>query len=154
MGSAQVSQLYADVSFVLEVWVPWGVKPGSQDFLSNLTFLVLVSTVIATSSSCNYTFSSLHHNVFKFCSWKEYTLGHVTRTRGSFTFYLQLTHIFASDTWLLHTWAHVSIMFSFNHPCCCTTMLSCLLLHHHNATTESVWRDKRLQRDQSPICIR
>lgn len=41
----------------------------------------------------------------------------------------------------------------FKHPHCCTTMPPCLLLHHYNARTELVRRNKRLSRDQSPVCI-
>lgn len=77
-----------------------------------------------------------------------------TNAKDLLTFYLQLSHIFGSDTWVRYTCAHVSIVFSFNHPRCCTTMPPGLLLHHYNATTELVGRNKRLQRARSPICIR
>lgn len=110
---------------------------------------------VALSSRCQQS-TLFHPCIWMFSSFvsEEYTLGHVkTSTKYLLTSYLRLSHIFGSDTLLLHTWVHVSILFSFNHPCCCTTMPSCLLLHHHNATTESVWGDKRLQRDESPICI-
>lgn len=67
MGSVQVSQLSADVSFALEVWGPWGIISGPQAFLSNITFLVLVSTELPQVLDANhYNFSSLYLNVFKF----------------------------------------------------------------------------------------
>lgn len=87
MGSVQVSRLSADVSFALEVWEPWGIISGPQAFLSNITFLVLVSTELPQVLDANhYNFSSLYLNVFKFCIWKEYTSKQMPRICWHFIF--------------------------------------------------------------------
>lgn len=73
MGSVQVSQLSADVSFALEVWYPGALYQDHKLLRPILLFLVLVSTILPQVLDVNhYNFSSLYLNVFKFCIWKEY----------------------------------------------------------------------------------
>lgn len=157
-GISSSFPVYADASFALEVWVPCAVKPGSQDFLSNITVWVLVSSGFVSSvfSYCSLLWAPAVTTLFHLCILtfssfvsEEYTSGHVkTSTRGLLTFYLQVSRICGSHTWRLHTWAHVSTVFSFNHPCCCTTVLFCLLLRHHDTTTVGLERRKTSGRSE------
>lgn len=92
-----------------------GAKSGPRGFLSNIIFLVMALTVSLQVLNIN-SYTPFHPCMLMFLS--SVTSAQVrTGTQYLLTFYLQLSHIFGSDTWLLHTWAHVSILFSFNHPC-------------------------------------
>lgn len=143
MGSAQVAQLSANVSYALEVWVPWGVTPGSQDFLSNITFSGSIFYYVTTSSRCQP--SQFFISISLSFASEESTC----ENKSHFIFILSIFF------YLILGYFTPEYMYPscFKHPHCSTTMLPCLLLLHCNARTELVRRNKRLPRDQSPVCV-
>lgn len=145
MGSTQVAQLSADVSFALEVWVPWGVTQDHKIFCPTLLFLVVFSTMLPQVLDVNHcNFSSPYLNVLSFASEER-----THQNKCHFVFILSIFfHLILG--YFTPEYMYPSC---FKHPHCCTTMLLCLLLPHCNARTELVRRNKRLPRDQSPVCI-
>lgn len=94
-------QLCADVSFALEVWAPGVLNQDHEVFCPTLIFLVLALTVLLQVLNIN-SYTPFHPCMLMFLS--SVSSAQVrTSTQYLLTFYLQLSHIFGSDTWLLHT---------------------------------------------------